>query len=264
MSDFLSAMAAFASLDDETLDRDWQWRGREALVRDALYRSLEDEQNALIAARRAERSEAERILALAQRAFGDLCGVLVARPEELLDASPGEGSWTVRQILKHLTGVERRYAASTLYAAHRRDTDPVVLPESRRPADDDNDVAGGVARIIERFAALRAQSDALLGVLPTESLTRETIWSDHEVDVRFRLHRFASHLIEHTIQCERALDALGAARGEARSIVRRIWSVRGELEGVAENATLSTLDAAHAERASSVRQAQTSPARSLV
>jgi uncharacterized damage-inducible protein DinB len=247
-------MAEFASLDDRALDEPWSWRGREDLVRDALYRSLEDEQHALAAHAAAERPEAERILALAQRAFGDLCGVLIGRADELLDRPPGSDSWTARQVLKHVMGAERRYAATTMYAAHRRESDPVAIPESRRPPDDDNDVAGGFERIIERFAALRAQSDALLSALPSATLTRPTIWSDYEVDVRFRLHRFASHLVEHTIQCERALSALGQPQGEARAIVRRIWSVRAELDGVADERTLSDLDAAHLQRARSIRQ----------
>lgn len=255
MAAFQSAMADFVSLGDSALDEPWIWRGKEELVRDALFRSLEEEQHALAAARiDGDRSEAERILALAQRAFGDLCGVLVGRDDRLLDASPGGDSWSVRQVLKHLLYVERSYATTTMYAAHRSDSDPVAIPESRRPREDENDSAGGFARIIDRFAVLRAQSDALLGALPEATLTRPTIWSDYEVDVRFRLHRFASHLIEHTIQCERAFDALGAPQGEARAIVRRIWSTRAELDGVADERTLAGLDTGHTERVSSVRR----------
>jgi uncharacterized damage-inducible protein DinB len=255
MTAFQSAMADFVSLSDRALDEPWIWRGKQALVRDALYRSLEEEQHALAAARLdGERPEAERILALAQRAFGDLCGLLVGQEDRLLDASPGSDSWSVRQVLKHLLYVERSYAARTMYGAHRPDSDPVEMPESRRPRDDESDAAGGFARIIDRFAVLRAQSDALLGALPEATLTRPTIWDDQQVDVRFRLHRFASHLIEHTIQCERAFDALGAPQGEARAIVRRIWATRAELDGIADEQTLARLDAAHVERASSLRR----------
>ena len=72
------------------------------------------------------------------------------------------------------------------------------------------------------------------------------------VDVRFRLHRFASHLVEHTIQCEKALAAGSIRVGEARTIVRRIWALRGELEATSDDDAMAALDAAHEERAASL------------
>ena len=44
------------------------------------------------------------------------------------------------------------------------------------------------------------------------------------------VHRFASHIAEHTIQCDKTLDALGWRQTEARRIVRQIWAIVGELE----------------------------------
>ena len=70
-----------------------------------------------------------------------------------------------------------------------------------------------------------------------------------EVDVRFRLHRFASHIAEHTYQCEKAIRALGAYGGDARAICRRIGAMRGSHERRSGGATLGALDAALAENA---------------
>lgn len=246
-------MARFASLEDEALARPWAWRSREATVRDALYRSLEEEHAALVRARGAwEPTEGERILALAQRAFGDLRGLLVGLLDPLLDRAPAEREWSLRQVLRHLLGAERRQATQVVYAAHRAEGEPMRMPDERLPKDDDAEVSGDAARILDRFAALRAQSDSLCGGLPQGALSRPTIWSGHEVDVRFRLHRFASHITEHTIQCEKTLELLGARQSEARRIVRRIWAARGELEAIDDEATLRALEAAHAERAASL------------
>jgi hypothetical protein len=69
------------------------------------------------------------------------------------------------------------------------------------------------------------------------------------VDVRFRLHRFAAHIAEHTIQCDKTLAALGWRQTEARRIVRQIWTLVGELEGLGAGAELSALAAGAEERA---------------
>jgi hypothetical protein len=63
-------------------------------------------------------------------------------------------------------------------------------------------------------------------------MTRPTSWVGYDVDVRFRLHRFAAHLIEHTIQCEKTLGALGSRPTEGRHILRRLCSLLGEIDGL--------------------------------
>ena len=50
--------------------------------------------------------------------------------------------------------------------------------------------------------------------------------------VEFRLHRFTSHLGQHSIQAERTLAALGHDFSEARMLLRRIYHALGQVEGV--------------------------------
>jgi hypothetical protein len=47
-----------------------------------------------------------------------------------------------------------------------------------------------------------------------------------------RLHRFAAHLVEHTIQCEKTLTSLGWQPTEGRRIARRLAALVGEVEGL--------------------------------
>ena len=256
MGPFETAMRAYALLEDAALEADWSWRGGSLQVRDALYRSLGDELDALVAARtRWDRdpatTDAERILALADRALGSLRGLLVGLDDVLLDRSFAPGEWTLRETLRHLFDVERRYATNTSHAVHRRDDerlslelgDPGMAPSE--PAE----TAGGIERVVEKLVTARDRSDALLGATPNATLERPSRWSGVEVTVRFRLHRFGEHLVEHTIQCEKVLDGLGVRQGEARRIVRQIWSARAELEAVDADAdAIAALDAAHDER----------------
>ena len=64
-------------------------------------------------------------------------------------------------------------------------------------------------------------------------MTRPTIWARYDVDVRFRLHRFAAHVIEHTIQCEKALAALGwRANGGPAASSRQLAALDRRVEGL--------------------------------
>jgi len=75
------------------------------------------------------------------------------------------------------------------------------------------------------------------------------MWSGAEVDVRHRLHRFASHIAEHTNQCEKTVRALDAFGGDARSIAKRIGVMRGLHERQTDPVTRRALDAAMEQKA---------------
>jgi hypothetical protein len=246
------AMARWASLDEAQLARPWTWRDGEIDVRYAVYRMLEEAQEALMRATGVPHPESRRILSLAQRAFGDLRGLLVGLPAELLDRVPRNGDWPVREVLRHILAVERRYALQTEYAIERRDADPVRIPDDRLPTAAQMDVSGDAGAILGRIGEARAETSRRLGNVRPEAMTRPTTWINYSVDVRFRLHRFAAHVVEHTIQCEKALATLGWRESEGRRIVRRLWSIVGELEGLGAADELSALDALAADRLRSV------------
>jgi hypothetical protein len=194
-------------------------------------------------------SESARILALAQSAFGDLRGLIAGLDDALLDRAPADGEWSLREILAHAIGVERSYRANIEYSIARTAAEPVLMPVERRPTPDPADTAGGFGDIVARFAARRAETDVALGATDEAALARPTMWSGIEVDVRFRLHRLASHIAEHTYQCEKAIRALDAYGGDARAICRRIGAMRGLHERRTDDARLLALDAGLAEKA---------------
>jgi len=159
-----------------------------------------------------------------------------------------EGEWTLRETLAHTIDVERSYRASTQYSVTRSAAEPILMPAERRPAPDPAHTTGSIFDILERFAELRAETDAALAELGDADLARPTATAGFEVDVRYRLHRFASHAAEHTIQCTKALVSLGATGGDARAICRRIGAVRGLHERRTDPARLQALDAALEEK----------------
>ena len=242
MTTFAGMLAAWAQLDEDVLSQAWTWRGGKMEARYALYRALEEAQAAVIGAAAGTPSESRRILALAQRAFGDLRGLLIGLPDKLLDKAPRPGEWPLRDVLRHVVWIERRYALQTEYAIQRADADPMRIADTRLPALDQIDVSGDVATVLARLADARAETTRRLGEVAPTAMTRPTVWVHYDVDVRFRLHRFAAHIQEHTIQCEKTLAALSWRETEGRRVVRRIWSHVGELEGLGVRDALANLE----------------------
>lgn len=110
-------------------------------------------------------TEPRRILALAQRALGDLRGLLTGLPADVLDAAPLAGEWSIRATLHHVIVVERRYALQTCYAVERTDGDPMRIAEERLPSPEAIEAGGDVDTLLARLAAARAETDRALGDL---------------------------------------------------------------------------------------------------
>ena len=252
MSDFDVALRGFAALDEEALSRPWSWRDQAMDVRFALYRTLEDAQETYARLSSARYPESRRILALAQRAFGDLRGLLTGLPADLLDRVPRAGEWSLRETLRHILLVERRYAVQTRYALDRKDSEPVRIPDDRQPTVTAKDLEGEVGTILARIGAARADTNQWLGDVGDPAMSRPTVWVGLDVDVRFRLHRFAAHLVEHTIQLEKSLALLDWPATEGRRIARHVAAAIAEIEGLGAVADARGLEARLAERYASI------------
>ena len=252
MTDFDTALTGFAALDEEALARPWSWRDGRMDVRYALYRTLEDAQEAYVRVGAGTHPESRRILALAQRAFGDLRGLLLGLPTDLLDRPPRAGEWPVRETLRHMLVTERRYAVQTRYALERADAEPLRIPDDRLPTPAQMDVSGEIGAVLARIGEARAETNRRLGEISPAAMTRPTVWVHYQIDVRFRLHRFAAHVAEHTIQCGKTLDALGYRQTEGRRIVRQVAAAIGEIEGLGALAEACDLEARLVDRFASV------------
>jgi hypothetical protein len=56
-------------------------------------------------------------------------------------------------------------------------------------------------------------------------------WESVSMPVEFRLHRFDSHLRQHTIQIEKTLVVIGPGPTEAKRLLRQIYAALAEVEG---------------------------------
>jgi hypothetical protein len=237
-------MAALAVLPNSAMAAPWSWRpdGEPLEVRDAFHRTLEAEL-AQLAATDAQSPSSEPVIAMteANRAFGDLLGLLAGQPDEILDVDAIPGEWPLRAVLHHQLEVERSFAANTRWAVTRDADNPIRIPEELRTAHRTSE-EGTIADLLGRLRMARDDTDELVEQIVPEQFTLPTIWAGHAVDVRFRLYRFASHLIEHTIQVEKVLRAIGREPQEARQMVRATWATRNAHMRRSSAADLERLD----------------------
>jgi hypothetical protein len=141
---------------------------------------------------------------------------------------------------------ERRYRQHVEYALRRTDADPVRAEPDAAVSSSEQE--GGVQDWIGRMSAER-QASLPLGGTSAEQRLRPTVWAGYDVNVRFRLLRFAGHLVEHTVQAEKLVAGVGHRVGEAHMVVRRISAARGAHELFTDPQELGRLDASHTERA---------------
>jgi hypothetical protein len=59
--------------------------------------------------------------------------------------------------------------------------------------------------------------------LSDDALEREAMFWDGDKPIRFRMHRFEAHMIQHTIQVDKTLEWLGRGPTEARRLVRVLY-----------------------------------------
>ncbi len=238
-----------AALPDASLDRPWGWQSYDSEgVRFAFFRTYEDLRD--LAARLAQQrarsdrplTEAEHILAQYHTAYRNLRAALLGLTVEQMQQPPAEKEWPVRGALAHLLGADIGFYVVMRFALDRLrggETEPARPTEEdwsrisgldepgfealmRGPLDDllayfDRQHAG----VIETFATLGAEE------LDAPSL----YWEDEPYSLRFRLHRFDSHMRQHTIQIDKTLAALGLLPTETRRLLRLIYAALAEVEG---------------------------------
>lgn len=227
---------------DAAMSQRVAWHGQDLELRTLFYLLVEDDERRIcqLQALRVETEQGQtpvqRILARGCLTRGQLRAALLAFPDARLDETPAPGEWTVREVLGHCLNVEHRYLAQTLYAVGRlarAPQPPMRMPDvGLPPRVPGAPPPGAVADLLTQLDVIRAS--LITHALPwgETELAAPTAWNAWDIDVAFRLHRFASHEREHTIQIAKTLRWLGHAPTEAQQILARAQEVRGELEGL--------------------------------
>lgn len=272
-ADVRTAAQHLRAIGDDALAKPWGWiGGSEEEIRYGAYRAGEALELAEIEARSAlatadgDETDAARILGPATAARWDLHGLLAGLPEELLDADPGGGEWTIRLTLGHVINGQRGYAWGTAWWLDNphddRGTVPSATPDElweTFPDEATTEAEGTLDDLRARLdGVLDLAAERLAGV-PNERLRLLARWSGFIVTVGFRLGRWSSHIREHTIQIEKTLAMLGHGRDESERLGRLVLAAYGRAEsavfGRAAGPGLDTAAGRVAEAAEEAREA---------
>jgi uncharacterized damage-inducible protein DinB len=221
-------------LPDAEMDRPWVWREyddeglRFALL--MAQHELRDLAVRLAAMRPAPPSQAQRIFGQYHHAYRDLTGALAGVRDEDLDRVPKEGEWPLREVIAHMLGAEYGFLGTVQYA---RDPD--------RPADEEEagdrwptwrkehgyaapgSLPGGIADVRNAMFEVHRRVLRELEDLRDADLEKPAGFWDGMKPIRFRMHRFEAHMIQHTVQVEKTLEWLDRAPTEARRLVRVLY-----------------------------------------
>ena len=262
LESFVAAVESFdrrlRSIDDRSLEAFWAWEAYdEEGVRFGILRTTEEVADAAveIAARRAEAgvslSRAERILGRYLVAWRELWSV-ADRADAAIDTPPLEGEWPLRTILDHLVEAELGFLVTIRNGLdHLRAGTPPRLPGSDEQwlalSDVDEDAwrAAFAGSLDDMRAFHRANRDRIVarfaGLTDDELAATSPFW-DGERPNRFRLGRFESHLRQHTIQAEKAVQATIGAPREVERLLRLLARATGDVEAAAIHADPGLLE----------------------
>jgi hypothetical protein len=263
LESFAAAIESFdrrlRAIDDDALDLFWAWESfDEEGVRFGILRTTEQVADAAveIAASRAEagagRSRAERLLGRYLVSWRELWSV-ADRADTVVDTAPEEGEWSLRAILDHLIEADFGFFV-TIRNGLEQVRAGAVAP--RYPGSDEAwlalaEVEEGPWRaamegsLNDIRAFHRASRDRIVyrlaGMTDAELEGTSPFW-DGVWPNRFRLGRFESHLRQHTIQAEKAVQATMGAPREVERLLRLLARATGDVEAAAIRADPGLLE----------------------
>jgi hypothetical protein len=235
---------ATVDLSDSDMGRPWVWREYDdeglrftLLLAQHELRDLAVRLESLRTKKGPPASQIERILGQNHVAYRDLTGVLAGVRDDDLDRVPAVGEWPVREVLEHMLGAEFGFLGVVQYAlAPDRPRDLEQAEERWDSWREEHNyrapkkLEGGMADVRNALFEIHRRILRELGGLPDDALERPAMFWDGEKPIRFRLHRFEAHMVQHTVQVEKTLEWIGRGPSEARRLIRILYRALAPVE----------------------------------
>jgi len=238
--------ALLLPLSEKDLEREWTWKDHdEEGIRFAFFVTLQELRHLAVtlSTLRSKPTPAQHILSQYHAAYMDLQAATLGLSNQDAERAPAEGEWSVKRAYAHILGTDFGFSAVVRYAleGHRSSHwTPERIPDEEYPQlygisdheydeliDSPFDNMLSVhrslhTRIIEEFQTI---TDAELD-LPS------TFWEETRFPISHRLHRYEAHFVQHTIQIDKTLVAIGQAPTESKRLLRKIFAALAEVEGI--------------------------------
>jgi hypothetical protein len=172
----------------------------------------------------------------------DLQGLMLGVDGAAAEKSPAEGEWPVRRTIAHIVGADLGFYVVIKYTfdRYRQGQDPLVeisdetwLAIAGLDGDEIDAIMAGPLDSLQAFHKdlhTRILVE-LADINQTELEMPSRYWEKEPLSLRFRLHRFDSHMRQHTVQIEKILHKIGYVPGEARRLLRLIYAALAEIDG---------------------------------
>jgi hypothetical protein len=237
--------ALILPLSEKDLERNWVWKDHDKEgIRFSIFVTIQELRHLAVelAALRTPPTSAHRILSQYHAQYMDLQAALLGLSDEDAEKAPAEGEWPVRRVYAHILGADIGFSATIRYALERHRAGTWT---SERMSDEDEMRIVGMTeeeynvmmegplegmrtyhrdfhpKVLQDFSVI---TDAELD-LPS------TFWEETRFPIHHRLHRYEAHIIQHTVQIDKTLAAIGAAPGETKRLIRYLFSALAEVEG---------------------------------
>lgn len=249
-SELRQAVTDFAALmlpvSEKDLARNWKWKDHDGEgIRFAFFVTLQELRHlaVMLSSALPKPTQAQHILGQYHAAYMDLQAAVLGVSRADAERSPAEGEWSVKRTYAHILGADIGFSAVVRYAleGHRSNHwKPDPIPEQEYPRLD------GISD--EEFEALRAgpfedmlsfhrglhtrMVEEFRTITDSELQLPSTFWEETRFPIQHRLHRYEAHFVQHTIQIDKTLVAIGLAPTESKRLLRRIYAALAEVEGI--------------------------------
>lgn len=237
--------ALMLPLSESDLERAWKWKDHDSEgVRFGFFVTLQELRQLSVTLSRLQPqpTQAQLILAQYHAAYLDLQAAVLGLSNGEADREPAEGEWSIRRVYSHILGTDLGFSAVVRYAleGHRAGHwTPRPVPDNEYPrlyglSDEEYDEL-----MQESFENLRSFHRLFHhGILREFRSIRDdeldlpsTFWEETRFPIRHRLHRYEAHFIQHTVQIEKTLAAIGQPPSESKRLLRRIYAALADVEG---------------------------------
>lgn len=268
--------ALLLPLLEKDLERTWIWKDHdEEGIRFSFFVTLQELRDLAVtlSALRSKPTLAQHILSQYHAAYLDLQAALLGISDADAEQEPAAGEWPVQKAYAHILSTELNFTITIRYALEQHRLGKWT---PNRISDTDADRLAGIrdaeylALIKRPLSEMAAYHRELHKVIVDEftSITDEelglpaTFWEETRFPIRHRLHRYEAHFVQHTVQIDKTLNAIGQPPSESKRLLRKVFAALAEAEGMMIGAGKADDAAIHAT-ASSIEE-RTNEIRSLL
>jgi len=249
-SQLTRAVENFASvmhpLSEDVLEKEWIWKDHdEEGIRFAFFVTLQELRQLAVtlSALRPKPTPAQHILGQYHASYLELQAAIIGLTAEDADKVFAEGEWNLKRVYTHILGADINFTAVVRYALERhragnwtpdkmldKDADRLVNMTDEEYETLTNDSLEAMQIFHRKFHREIIQD---FSQITNEELELpSTFWEETRFPIRHRLHRYEAHYVQHIIQIDKTLVAIGQPPNESKRLIRKVYAALAEAESI--------------------------------